>query len=94
MPTRNVSLTDHWDQFVIDLVESGEYNNASEVHRDALRLLEQRRADHAAKCEALRNALAVADDDYAAGRYVEVPRDEIPSFVARLKKRSLPVTGQ
>jgi antitoxin ParD1/3/4 len=37
----NVSLTPELDQFVAGKVESGRYNSASEVIREALRLLEE-----------------------------------------------------
>jgi antitoxin ParD1/3/4 len=37
----NVSLTPELDQFVAGKVESGRYNSASEVVREALRLLEE-----------------------------------------------------
>jgi len=42
MPTRNVVLTEHQTRFVEALVTSGRYQNASEVLRDGLRLVEQR----------------------------------------------------
>jgi len=35
----NFSLTPSLEQFVRDRAESGDYNNASEVVRDAIRLL-------------------------------------------------------
>mgnify|MGYP001220096274 CR=1 FL=1 len=38
----NISLTPHFDALVKGKVESGLYNSASEVMRDALRLLEER----------------------------------------------------
>jgi antitoxin ParD1/3/4 len=38
----NVSLTPELDNFVAGKVESGRYNSASEVVREALRLLEER----------------------------------------------------
>lgn len=38
----NVSLGEKWDRFVIDQVESGNYQSASEVLREGLRLLEER----------------------------------------------------
>lgn len=41
----NVSLTTELEKFVSAKVESGRYNSASEVVREALRLLEER--DHA-----------------------------------------------
>ena len=37
MPTRNVNLTEELDRFVLAKVESGRYENASEVVRAALR---------------------------------------------------------
>lgn len=40
MATRNVVLTDHQEKLVNDLVSSGRYQNASEVLRAGLRLLE------------------------------------------------------
>jgi putative addiction module CopG family antidote len=36
----NVALTDHWEGFIRQLIESGRYNNASEVVRAALRKLQ------------------------------------------------------
>jgi putative addiction module CopG family antidote len=42
MSTRNINLTDHLDRFVERQVTSGRYGNASEIVRDALRLLEER----------------------------------------------------
>jgi len=41
MPTRNINLTEHYDRFIEEQVESGKYQNASEVLRAGLRLLEQ-----------------------------------------------------
>ena len=35
MPTKNVNLTDHYSQFVEQLVASGQYKNASEVFEQA-----------------------------------------------------------
>ncbi len=42
MPTRNVVLTEQQEIFVGKLVENGRYQNASEVLRHGLRLLEDR----------------------------------------------------
>ena len=41
MPTRNIVLTDHQAALVERLVSSGRYQNASEVLRQGLRLLER-----------------------------------------------------
>ena len=56
MPTRNVVLTTHQEELIETLVESGRYQNASEVLRDGLRLVEQREAEDAGKLKALRAA--------------------------------------
>jgi antitoxin ParD1/3/4 len=56
MPTRNINLTEHFDQFVENQVSSGRYSNASEIVRDALRLLEEQEQERAAKLKALRQA--------------------------------------
>jgi antitoxin ParD1/3/4 len=69
MPTRNVVLTDRQADMVERLVESGRYQNASEVLREGLRLLEQRDAEERAKLKALRRAARVGLSDIAAGRY-------------------------
>lgn len=37
----NVALTNHWEGFIRQLIESGRYNNASEVVRAALRKLQE-----------------------------------------------------
>lgn len=67
MPTRNVVLTDQQEELVEQLVESGRYQNASEVLREGLRLLQRRELEEAAKLEALRGALDEAEAAVAAG---------------------------
>ena len=71
MPTRNVVLTDHQAELVERLVASGRYQNASEVLREGLRMIERRDADDQARREALRAAIQVGIDDIEAGRYQE-----------------------
>lgn len=71
MPTRNVVLTDHHERLIESLVGNGRYQNASEVLREGLRLVEQREAEDAAKIEAFRAAVQEGIDDIEAGRYVE-----------------------
>lgn len=70
MPTRNIVLTDHQARFVEQLVTSGRYQNASEVLREGLRLVESREAEEAAKLAALREAANIGIADMEAGRYV------------------------
>jgi len=61
MPTRNVNLTDELDSFVLAKVESGRYENASEVVRAALRTLEREEQEFEAKLAALRTAIDEGD---------------------------------
>jgi antitoxin ParD1/3/4 len=69
MPTRNVVLTDRQAALVDRLVKSGRYQNASEVLREGLRLVERREAEDEARLLALREAAGVGIADIEAGRY-------------------------
>jgi antitoxin ParD1/3/4 len=61
VPTRNVNLTDELESFVTAKVESGRYENASEVVRAALRSLEREEQQYEAKIAALRAAIDEGD---------------------------------
>ena len=67
MPTRNVVLTDQQAELIEKLVDSGRYQNASEVLREGLRLLQRRELEDMAKLEALRGALDEAEAAVGAG---------------------------
>ena len=69
MPTRNVVVTDRQAEMIDRLVKDGVYQNASEVMRDGLRLIEERAAAHATKLEAMRAAVDVGWQDLEAGRF-------------------------
>lgn len=69
MPTRNVVLTDHQADLVERLVVSGRYQNASEVLREGLRLIEGREAEDKARLNALRDAARTGVADIDAGRF-------------------------
>ena len=56
MPTRNVVLSDHLASLVVRLVESGRYQNASEVMREGLRLVERQEMEHEIYLKAMREA--------------------------------------
>jgi antitoxin ParD1/3/4 len=57
MPT-SVALSPHFESFIRDQIESGRYNNTSEVVRAGLRLLEDIEGQHAIQLQALRNDIA------------------------------------
>ena len=67
MPTRNINLTEHFDQFVERQVSSGRYGNASEIVREALRLLEEQEHERKAKLKALRHAAKQGFDEIDQG---------------------------
>lgn len=69
MPTRNVVLTQQQTELIEKLVDSGRYQNASEVLRDGLRLVESREAEDRARLKALRDAARAGIDDLKVGRY-------------------------
>lgn len=70
MPTKNVVLTQHQVALVDRLVHAGSYQNASEVLREGLRLLERREADAQARLAALRGAADIGLGDIAADRLI------------------------
>ena len=61
MPTRNVNLTDELDRFIAMKIESGRYENASEVIRAGLRTLEREEQEYEAKLATLRSELRKGD---------------------------------
>jgi len=68
MATMNVSLPAELVDFVNREVASGEYGTASEVVRDALRLLRREKAAREEKLAILRREIAVGLADARAGR--------------------------
>lgn len=67
---------------------SGKYQNASEVLREGLRLIEQRDQEQALQLEVLRKAVSLGLADFEEHRFAEVREDEISDFVATLGKEA------
>ena len=88
MPTRNVVLTEHHQEVIDRLVRSGRYQNASEVLRDGLRLVEQRDALEAAKLAALKEAARIGFGDIDAGRFQHVVDGDLETFIAGLGRQA------
>lgn len=88
MPTRNVSLTIHFDEFVERSIDSGQYLNASEVVREGLRLLEQKSQEDRLKLERLREAAKAGFDAIDKGRFREVRGSDIGRAIAVIGKRA------
>jgi antitoxin ParD1/3/4 len=81
MPTRNISLTPEQDAFVQEVVESGEYQNASEAIRDALRALQQRRKEDALRLKALRAQVKAGLSAVERGDFVELESAGLDGFL-------------
>jgi antitoxin ParD1/3/4 len=84
MPTRNISLTPEQDAFVEQVVEAGEYQNASEAIRDALRVLQQRRKEDSLRLKALRAQIKVGIDAIDRGDFAEVDDPDLEGYLERL----------
>ena len=84
MPTRNVVLSEHQHNFVESLVQSGRYQNASEVLREGLRLIEQRERFEAAKLNALKEAADKGWADIDAGRFKDISDDQLEDLIGQL----------
>jgi antitoxin ParD1/3/4 len=87
MATRNISLTPEQDAFIEKAVKSGEYQNASEAVRDALRALQQRRREDALKLKALRLQIKAGIDDLERGDFVEVAEGDLDRYLEGLRPR-------
>jgi antitoxin ParD1/3/4 len=88
MPTRNINLTSHFDQFVEQQVNGGKFKNASEVLRAGLRLLEERTQQETQKIELLRNLAKQAFDQLDQGRGIEFSTNgELAQYIAKTGRR-------
>ena len=84
MPTRNVVLSDHQQHFIETLVSSGRYQNASEVLREGLRLVERQEQEDAARLQALRDAAFQGWGDLAAARFDELDDSQLAERIRAL----------
>lgn len=66
MATTSLSLGEHWEVFIKNEVSSGRYGSASEVVRDALRTLEERKT----KVAALRSHLMQGAEQAKSGQFI------------------------
>jgi antitoxin ParD1/3/4 len=88
MPS-SYTLGRHFESFIQSQLASGRYNNASEIVREGLRLLEDRER----KLAALDRALTKGIDDIESGRMTpaETVFDELERKYRRMERDSAPV---
>ncbi|MGD9169274.1 MAG: type II toxin-antitoxin system ParD family antitoxin [Candidatus Thiodiazotropha sp.] len=67
MATTSLSLGEHWEAYIKNEIASGRYGSASEVVRDALRAMEERKS----KLDALRSHLAQGAKQAESGKFVD-----------------------
>ena len=86
MPTRNINLTEHLDHFVERQVSSGRYSNASEIVREALRLLEEEEQARQAKLKALRQAAKQGLEEIDQGKGIVLKgKKAVKQFVKEIE---------
>src|SRR5712692_8023867 len=86
MPTRNINLTEYFDHFVERQVSSGRYSNASEIVREALRLLEEKEQEREAKLNALRQAAEQGFDEIDQGQGIVLKgKKAISRFITEIE---------
>ena len=87
--TKNVVLTDHHKRFVDQLLESGRYQNASEVMRDGLRALEDRIKREEAELAEIQDRIGRSLDQLDRGEYAEGTVEDVfdRAFVRARERR-------
>lgn len=82
MATRNIVLTDHQSQVVDRLVASGRYQNASEVLRAGLRMVEEVESAYTTKMNDLRAAIDAGQKDAGKGKTRRFSGDEFATYLS------------
>ncbi|NYT47020.1 MAG: type II toxin-antitoxin system ParD family antitoxin [Candidatus Methanofishera endochildressiae] len=81
----NLSLTPQLEIFIRECAESGDYNNASEVVRDAIRLFKRTAEERNIKLQQLRAAIAEGDAAISRGEsHVFNSEEELDNFFEQL----------
>lgn len=76
MPTRKVSLTTHFDQFIEGQVQAGQFKSVDEVVNAGLRLLEQQVEMDRKKLELMRELIAEGARSLDQGRGLPFESEE------------------
>lgn len=84
MPTRTISLTPEQDAFIGEVLKAGEYRNTSEAMRDAIRALQQRRAQDALKAAKLHLSIGAGVAALDRGDYSECEDENLDAFLDEL----------
>ena len=82
----NLSLTPQLEKRVRKKVASGMYSSASEVVREALRLLERRDRLHELRLRELRREIEIGAGQLEAGEYTELDRKGMSEFFGGVRR--------
>ena len=77
----HISLTDKLETMVKAKVQSGDYNNASEVIREALRLMRERDEERQARYNALKNEILLGVEAAENGNFSSRSLEQIASDI-------------
>jgi antitoxin ParD1/3/4 len=90
MPTRSVTLTEHYDKFVSDQIASGKFRNASEVLRAGLTLLEQQMQENQEKLALLRSLVKEAQVEIEQGKGIRITtRKQLDDLIDEASQRAV-----
>ncbi|THV20711.1 ribbon-helix-helix domain-containing protein [Peteryoungia ipomoeae] len=89
-----VQLPDDISRRIDDLVESGRFDDANDVLREGLRLVEERAAREAAKVDGLREAAALGFADLEQGRFTDIPLPELSNHIAHIGREAVRRAGK
>jgi antitoxin ParD1/3/4 len=90
MPTQNVNITDVQAEFIRSCVEAGDYNNASELVREALRLLKAQKDEQQARVAYLRAELQEAYDARERGEYIDLySKEDIRALREQMRQKRI-----
>lgn len=89
MATRNIVLTEHQSEVVDHLVASGRYQNASEVLRAGLRMVEEAESSYVTKMNDLRDAIDAGQKDLQTGRTKSFTGDEFATYLTKRAEQAI-----
>jgi antitoxin ParD1/3/4 len=89
MPICTISLTPEHDAFIEELLKTGEYRDASQVVRDAICALQQRRAGEALKLDKLRSSIEAGVAALDRGDYIDVEDNDLDICLDNFVRRKI-----
>ena len=89
MPTRNINLTERYDRFIEEQINTGRFSNASEVARAGLLLLEKQFQFENDKLALLQALVVEGFQDIDQGNGIEINTpEELAEFMAQFGRKA------